>query len=81
MKMPKQLKRMMEKMKRRRSRRPGKMVVCRNCGCMGPDFDACIRCRRKITEDAKVIDDPDKPKPRIIAKVRVRIARGDKSCQ
>ena len=69
MKMPKQLKRMMEKMKRRRSRRPGKMVVCRNCGCMGPDFDACIRCRKKITEDAKVIDDPDTPRPRIIAKV------------
>ena len=49
--------------------RPGKMVVCKACGCIGPDFNACIRCKRKIPEDAKVIDDPDKPKPRIIAKV------------
>ena len=49
--------------------RPGKMVVCKNCGCIGPDFNACIRCKKKIPEDAKVIDDPDKPKPRIIAKV------------
>ena len=61
--------------------RPGKMVVCKNCGCIGPDFNACVRCKKKLPEDAKVIDDPDKPKPRIIAKVRVRIARGDKSCQ
>ena len=67
MKMPKQLKRMAEKMKRRR--RPGKMVVCRNCACIGPDFNACIRCKKKIPKDAKVIDDPDTPKPRIIAKV------------
>ena len=51
--------------------RPGKMVVCKACGCIGPDFNACIRCKRKIPEDAKVIDDPDKPKPRIIAKVQV----------
>ena len=49
--------------------RPGKMVVCKNCGCIGPDFNKCARCKKKIPEDAKVIDDPDKPKPRIIAKV------------
>ena len=47
------------------------MVVCNACGCIGPDFNACIRCKRKIPEDAKVIDDPDKPKPRIIAKVGI----------
>ena len=55
--------------------RPGKMVVCKNCGCIGPDFNACVRCKKKLPEDAKVIDDPDKPKPRIIAKVRMGIAR------
>ena len=58
------------------------MVVCKNCGCMGPDFNACIRCKKKIPEDAKVMDDPDKPKPRIIAKVRRRsMIKLDSQCE
>ena len=62
--------------------RPGKMVVCKNCGCMGPDFNACIRCKKKIPEDAKVMDDPDKPKPRIIAKARRRsMIKLDSQCE
>ena len=43
--------------------------MCKACGCIGPDFNLCIRCKRKIPKDAKVIDDPDKPKPRITAEV------------
>jgi hypothetical protein len=38
--------------------KPGKLVVCKNCGCVGPDFNACVRCKKKIAEGAKVVDDP-----------------------
>ena len=48
--------------------RPGKMVVCKNCGGIGPDFNACIRCKKKIPEYG-VREYRYKPNPRIIAKV------------
>lgn len=37
--------------------KPGKLVVCRNCGCVGADFNCCVRCKKKIGDDFKVIDD------------------------
>ena len=37
---------------------PGKLVVCKNCGCMGQDFNLCVRCKKKIPEDCKKVDDP-----------------------
>ena len=67
MKMPKQIKRMMMKMKKRR---PDKMVVCKNYGCIEPNFGVCTRCKEKIAGDAKVIDDPKMP--RVSAKVSMR---------
>ena len=40
--------------------KPGKLVVCRNCGCVGADFNLCVRCKKKIGDDFKVIDDGSK---------------------
>jgi hypothetical protein len=38
--------------------RSGKLVVCQNCGCVGPDFNMCDRCKKKIDGAAHVVDDP-----------------------
>jgi len=43
---------------------PGKLAMCKWCGELSPDFIKCIRCKRKLPEDCKAIDDPQlKPKP------------------
>jgi len=43
---------------------PGKLAMCKWCGDLSPDFAKCIRCKRKLPEDCKAVDDPAlKPKP------------------
>jgi hypothetical protein len=36
---------------------PGQLVLCKNCGSMSEDFNLCSRCKKKIPEGAKVIQD------------------------
>jgi sentrin-specific protease 7 len=43
---------------------PGKVALCKHCGNMSDDHATCSRCRRKLPEDVKVVDDPAfRPKP------------------
>lgn len=43
---------------------PGKLALCKFCGNMSEDHNTCSRCKRRLPEDAKVVDDPAfKPKP------------------
>jgi hypothetical protein len=32
-------------------------AVCKNCGCMSPDFNRCERCKKPIGEDCKTVSD------------------------
>ena len=51
--------------------KPGKLVVCRNCGCVGADFNLCVRCKKKIGDDFKVIDDGSKKVRKKVKNVHV----------
>ena len=43
---------------------PGKLALCKVCGNQSEDIATCTRCRRKLGEDVKLLDDPAyKPKP------------------
>merc|ERR1719447_151125 len=43
---------------------PGKLAMCKFCGFTSEDLAVCVRCRRKIPDDVKILDDPSyKPKP------------------
>jgi len=43
---------------------PGKLAMCKQCGFTSEDLAVCLRCRRKMPDDVKVLDDPNfKPKP------------------
>ncbi len=43
---------------------PGYLAVCKNCGCIGSDFNKCESCKRPIPEDCKRV--PDKNSKRVI---------------
>ena len=36
---------------------PGKSAICKSCGTTSPDFNKCIRCKRPIPPDCKVVED------------------------
>ena len=43
---------------------PGKLALCNKCGTQSEDLATCIRCKRKLPDDVKLLDDPAfKPKP------------------
>ena len=43
---------------------PGKLALCKCCGCQSEDLATCVRCKRRLPEDVKLLDDPAfKPKP------------------
>ena len=38
---------------------PGKLAKCKSCGFTGKDLAVCIRCRRKMSDDVKIVEDPN----------------------
>ena len=43
---------------------PGKLALCTRCGTQSEDISTCVRCKRKLPDDVKLLDDPAyKPKP------------------
>ena len=43
---------------------PGKLALCTRCGTQSDDISTCVRCKRKLPDDVKLLDDPTfKPKP------------------
>ena len=43
---------------------PGKLALCKQCGNLSEDHATCTRCKRRLPDDVKVVDDPAfKPKP------------------
>lgn len=41
---------------------PGKSALCKNCGTASPDFNTCIRCKKPLAKDCKVVDDNNSSK-------------------
>ena len=37
---------------------PGKLALCTRCGTQSEDLSTCVRCKRKLPEDVKLLDDP-----------------------
>ena len=35
---------------------PGKRAVCKNCGTASHDFNKCIRCKKPLAKDCKVVE-------------------------
>jgi len=56
---------------------PGKLAMCKSCGHLSEDLSTCIRCRRKLPDDVKLLDDPAfKPKPDSTDHVAKKALRG-----
>eukprot|EP00092_Neocalanus_flemingeri_P016495 GFUD01017849.1.p1 GENE.GFUD01017849.1~~GFUD01017849.1.p1 ORF type:complete len:1547 (+),score=557.86 GFUD01017849.1:282-4922(+) len=56
---------------------PGKLAMCKWCGDLSEDLSTCIRCRRKLPDDVKLLDDPAfKPKPDSTDHVAKKALRG-----
>ena len=36
----------------------GKLALCTRCGTQSEDLSTCVRCKRKLPEDVKLLDDP-----------------------
>ena len=36
---------------------PGKLALCTRCGTQSEDLSTCVRCKRKLPEDVKLLDD------------------------
>ena len=41
---------------------PGKSALCKNCGTASPDFNTCIRCKKPLAKDCKVVEDKNSAK-------------------
>ena len=41
---------------------PGKSALCKMCGTASPDFNTCIRCKRPLPKDCKVVEDKNSAK-------------------
>jgi len=58
---------------------PGKLAMCKSCGFTSEDLAICVRCRRKMPDDVKILDDPSyKPKPdstELMGTKKLRLAR------
>merc|ERR1719266_3121098 len=58
---------------------PGKLAMCKSCGFTSEDLAVCVRCRRKMPDDVKILDDPSyKPKPdstELMGTKKLRLAR------
>eukprot|EP00090_Calanus_glacialis_P044531 TRINITY_DN7950_c0_g1_i1.p1 TRINITY_DN7950_c0_g1~~TRINITY_DN7950_c0_g1_i1.p1 ORF type:complete len:1263 (-),score=483.66 TRINITY_DN7950_c0_g1_i1:324-3560(-) len=55
----------------------GKLAMCKSCGHLSEDLSTCIRCRRKLPDDVKLLDDPAfKPKPDSTDHVAKKALRG-----
>jgi len=39
-------------------RTPGKLALCTRCGTQSENLSTCGRCKRKLPEDVKLLDDP-----------------------
>ena len=39
-------------------RTPGKLALGTRCGTQSEDLSTCVRCKRKLPEDVKLLDDP-----------------------
>ena len=51
--------------------------MCKSCGHLSEDLSTCIRCRRKLPDDVKLLDDPAfKPKPDSTDHVAKKALRG-----
>ena len=37
---------------------PGKLALCTRCGTQSEDLSTCVRCKRKLPDDVKLLDDP-----------------------
>ena len=37
---------------------PGKLALCTRCGTQSDDLSTCVRCKRKLPDDVKLLDDP-----------------------
>jgi len=56
---------------------PGKLAMCKSCGHLSEDLLTCMRCRRKLPDDVKLLDDPAfKPKPDSTDHVGKKALRG-----
>ena len=58
---------------------PGKLAMCKSCGFTSEDLAICVRCRRKMLGNVKILDDPSyKPKPdstELMGTKKLRLAR------